>query len=287
MSNRGISWMKFPTKKVFSIEYFGESEMGKTHNANTYPDVAICDTISQGDVWQIAEKFGNKMVMRAKTFDDIRRFIQYCVVNPKIESVAIDSGADLVEMAETEWLKEKNRKAVFIPGEGGFQWSEVYDKVDELIQKVKMANKYLIITSQLKDEWMKTLGQKEAVKTGNRIRDGYKKLVWGLSVRVRLVDGITDKDGILHFEDRVFGKVVKNRFLPKRVQKPYLFDSTFQGLVEDGELFDVWCSNYDKEACDLKKCVVCPKYVKRDIVKEARAYLVSIGDLEKDMTDEA
>jgi len=279
--------MQFPKKKVFSIEYFGESETGKTHCENTYPNVAICDTISQGDVWQIAEKFNNKMVMRAKTFDDIRRFIQYCVTNPKIESIAIDSGADLRDMAETEWLKEhRNRKSVYVPGEGGFQWAEVYDKIDELIQRVKASNKYLIITSQLKDEWMKTLEQKEAVKTGRRIRDGYKKLVWGLSVRVQLVNGITDTEGRVHFEDRIFGKVVKNRFLPKRIQKPYFFDSTYHGLVENGELLTVWCENHN-EKCDLKKCVICPEYKKRDIVKEAREYLISIGDLERDMTDEA
>jgi len=277
--------MSFPKKKVFSIEYFGESETGKTHNLNTYPNVAICDTISQGDVWQIAEKFDNKMVMRAKTFEDVERFIQYCVVNPKIESVGIDSGADLRDMAETKWLKDKNRKSVFVPGEGAFQWAEVYDMIDVLIQKVKMANKYLIITSQLKDEWVKTPDQKEGVRTGRRIRDGYKKLVWGLSVRVQLVNGITDSEGKTHFEDRIFGKVVKNRFLPKRIQKPYFFDSTYQGLVENGELLEVWCENYDEATCDLKKCVICPKYAKRDIIKEARKYLISIGDLEKDMTD--
>jgi len=278
--------MQFPTELVYSIEYFGESERGKTHNGQTYPDVATCDTISQGDVWLIAKKFDNKMVMRAKTFDDIRRFIQYCVTNPKIQSVVIDSGADLVEMAETEWLKENRRKSVYVPGEGGFQWADVYEKIDELVQKVKIANKYLIITSQMKDEWIKTPEQKENVKTGRRIRDGYKKLVWGLSVRVQLVSGITDDEGHIHFPDRIFGKVVKNRFLPKRVQKPYFFDSTYQGLVEDGELFDVWCKNYN-DKCDLKQCVVCPKYEKRDIIKEAREYLISIGDLERDMTDEA
>ena len=285
MSN--VVWMKFPTKKVFSIEYFGESEKGKTHCGQSFPNVATCDTVSQGDVWLIAQKFGNKMVMRAQTFEDIRRFIKYCVKNVKIQSIVIDSGADLVEMAETEWLKEKNRKAVFVPGEGGFQWAEVYDKVDSLIQKVKMADKYLIITSQMKDEWVAQAGKNENVKTGNRIRDGYKKLSWGLSVRVQLVNGITDSEGKTYFEGRVFGKVVKNRFLPKRVQKPYFFDSTYQGLVENGELLDIWCENHEKDVCDLKKCVICPKYVKRDILKEARAYLVSIGDLESDMTDEA
>ena len=143
---------------------------------------------------------------------------------------------------------------------------------------MKTANKYLIITSQLKDEWIKTAEHKEGIRTGSRIRDGYKKLVWGLSVRVRLVDGITDKEGRKHFEGRIFGKVVKNRFLPKRVQKPYFFDSTYDGLVEGGELLTVWCSNHE-DACDLKRCVICPKYAKRDIIKEARAYLISIGDL--------
>jgi len=102
-----------------------------------------------------------------------------------------------------------------------------------------------------------------------------------------LVDGIIDEEGNTHFEGRIFGKVVKNRFLPKRVQKPYFFDSTYQGLVENGELLDVWCENHDEKTCDLTKCVICPKYVKRDIIKEARKYLISIGDLEEDITDEA
>ena len=286
MSSRGVSWMSFPDKKIFSIEYFAESEMGKTHCVNTYPNVAICDTISQGDVWQVAEKFGNKMVMRAQTFDDIRRFVQYCIVNAKIESIGIDSGTDLVEMAETEWLKEKNRKAVFVPGEGAFQWSEVYEKIDDLIQKVKVANKYLIITSQMKDEWARTEDQSENVRTGNRIRDGYKKTPFGFSVRIQLGYGITDREGRTHFEERVFGRVIKNRFLPKRVQKPYVFDPTYRGLVEQGELFEVWCENHG-ESCDLLTCVICPKFKRKDIVAAARQYLISIGEIDEDMTDEA
>ena len=279
--------MQFPDKKVFSIEYFGESEMGKSHSEFTYPNVAVCDTISEGEVYQIAEKFGNKMVMRATTFDDVRRFVSYCVTNPKIESIAIDSGADLVDMAEAEWLKEKHRQSVFVPGEGGFQWAEVYEKIDELIQKVKIANKYLIVTSKMKDEWVDVEGQTESVRSGRRVRDGYKKFPFGLSVRVHLEHGVIDKEGRTHFEDRIFGKVIKNRWIPKRVQKPYFFDSTYQGLVEGGELFEVFCENYDEKTCDIKECVRCPRCVKKDIVKEARKYLISIGEIEEDITDEA
>jgi len=293
--------MQFPEKKVFSIEYFGESEMGKTHNALTYPSVAICDTISEGEVWQVAEKFDNKKVMRASKFDDIRRFVQYCVTNPKIESVAIDSGADLREMAEAEYLgvtpdqllvmkRGDKVKSVYSPSHGGVEYRHVNNKIDALVEKVKRAKKFLIVTSRVRDEYVQreVEGQNRFIKSGKKIHDGYRKFTYGygLSVRVRLVNGIEDDEGKTHFVDRFFGKVIKNRFIPKRVQKPYFFDSTYQGLVENGELFEVWCKNFEK-SCDLKKCVVCSKCAKKNLIEEARKYLINIGELEEDTIDEA
>jgi len=100
-----------------------------------------------------------------------------------------------------------------------------------------------------------------------------------------LVDGITDENGEVHFKDFVFGEVMKNRFVHRRVQKPYFFDTTYHGLVEKGELFEVFCENYN-EKCDLTKCVICPKCARKDIVAEAKKYLVSIGDI-KDESKES
>ena len=292
--SRAVRWMDFPKKKIFSIEYFGETELGKTHNALTFPNVAICDTISEGEVHQVAEKFNNPRVFRARNFDDVRRFVNYCIANPKIESIAIDSGADLREMAEAEYLgfaspeelhvkhRGEKKPSVYSPKHGGVEYRHVNNKIDELVNKVKRANKYLIITSRVKDEWIKedAGGETRFVKSGRKVYDGYNKFEYGygLSVRLWLVKGITI-DGNTYFEDYVFAKVIKNRFVPKRVQKPYIFNHTYQGLVEDGELFEIWCKNYDENKCDINKCVVCPNHEPKDLLEEAKAYLRRIGFL--------
>jgi len=281
MSSRSIKWTDFPTKKVFSIEYSGEPSYGKTHCAMTYPNAALCDTVGEGKGWIVSEKFGNPMYFLAKEFDDIRRFVEYCVRNPKVDTIVIDSGSDLRDMAETEWLREKGRKSVFIPGQGGFQWAEVYEKIDKLIQEVKKAGKYLVVTSRLKDEWISQKGSDESVMTGKRIRTGYKKFPFGLTVLLELTNGLTDADGKVHFEGHVFGRVVKNGFLCKRVAKPFVFDPTYQGLHDDKELFVPWCGAYDEKSCDLRTCARCRNFKPKDVFEEAKKYLKDIGTLQE------
>jgi len=277
--SRMIRWTDFPKQPVFSIEYSGEPAYGKTHCVFTYPDVAVCDTPGEGKAWIVAQKFNNPRVFKARTFDDIRRFVDYCVANPKIKSIGIDSGSDLREMAETEWLREKGRKSVYVPGEGAFQWAEVYEKIDKLVQKIKDANKYFVVTSRLKDEWVETdAGEgRKSVKTGRRVRDGYKKFPFGLTVLIELTDGIKIDDET-YFEGHVFGRVIKNGFLCPRVQKPYFFDPTYQGLVENRELFIPFCKNYS-ENCQIINCARCENFEPKDLLEEAKAYLRRIGFL--------
>jgi len=133
----------------------------------------------------------------------------------------------------------------------------------------------------LKDEWVGKDGSNESVKTGKRLRSGYKKFPFGLSVLLELVHGLRDKDDKVHYEGNIFGRVIKNRFLHKRVQKPFIFDPTYQGLVEEGELFTPWCGAYDKEKCDLNTCAKCKRFVAKDVMEEAKKYLISIGTLQE------
>lgn len=295
MSSRSISWMQFPSKKVFSIEYFGETERGKTHSALTYPNPAICDTLSEGEVWQVAEKLGISLVFQARTFEEIEQFVNYCIRNPKIETVIIDSGADLREMAEARYLgaspekmhpktrsELKSKPAVYSPSHGAVEYRHVNNMIDDLINRVKAAQKYFVVTSRLKYEYEKDEDGKW-IRTGELIHDGYNKFErgYGLSVRVRLVDGITDSNGKKHFEDHIFGEVAKNRFLLRRVQKPYFFDPTYHGLVEKGEIFEVFCKNYDEKSCDLNTCARCPRCERKNIVEEAKKYLIGIGEIKE------
>ena len=281
MSSRSIKWTDFPEKQVFSIEYSGEASYGKTHNCFTFPNVALCDTIGEGKGWIIAQKMNNLKYFQASEFDDIKRFVDYCVTNPKIDTIAIDSGSDLLQMAETEWLRKKGRTSVYVPGQGGFQWAQVYKKIDDLISAVKKAKKYLVVTSRMKDEWVSKKGETEDVKTGNRVRSGYKKFGFGLTVLLELTYGIKDADDNVHFEGHIFGRCIKNGFFHKRVQKPFIFDPTYQGLVEEGELFTPWCGAYDKEKCDLNTCAKCKRFVAKDVMEEAKKYLISIGTLQE------
>lgn len=290
MSSRGIKWTDFPEKRVFSIEYSGEAQYGKTHCMATYPNVAMCDTIAEGEGHLIMKKFNNPKWFRVKNFDDFRRFVKYCIANPKIESIAIDSGSDLRGMAEQEYLRESGKKSVYIPGKGGFLYRHVDKKIDDLIQEVKKAQKYLLVSSRLRDEWIKIKGatsesETDSYSTGRRIRSGYHKFPFGLSVLLELVNGIKDEDDRVHFDSHIFGRVIKNRFLHKRVQKPFIFDPTYHGLVEESELFTPWCGNYN-EKCDLNTCARCREFKAKDVMDEAKKYLIEIGTLQEVTLDE-
>jgi len=97
---------------------------------------------------------------------------------------------------------------------------------------------------------------------------------------IELTMGIRDeKTGRLHFPNHIFGKVVKNNFLCKRVQKPYIFNPTFDGFED--ELFKPYCVNYDPKICKTPNCQLCQKFEKIDVLKDASKWLLDAGLTQK------
>jgi len=269
-----IKWAGFPEKRVYAIEIAADPDLGKTHCCATFPKVAVADTPGEDKAEIVFEKFDNEKICKISTFDDFRQFVEFCIKDPNIETIAVDSGSDLVGLASEEYKKEAKKDAIFPI----FQYRHVYRKIDELIKKIKDANKYFVTTCRLKDEYVGS--DERARKTGKRIRQGYNKFYYGLSVMVELQKGIRDeKTGTLHFPNYIFGKIVKNNFLCKRVQKPYVFNPTFEGFEK--ELFEVYCQNYNESKCDVKRCVICKEYSAPNIVEDARKWLQSKGLINK------
>jgi len=236
-----FSWDTLPKIPVFSIEISGEYEYGKTHMSATWPAPALADT--ELKAWNVLQKLGTKgWWKQVKKFDDFRQVVNQAIRDPKIKTVVIDSGSDLRELAEKEWSEEHGgKKPIYIKPTGQVVpvlYGEVYQKIDLEVKKILEAGKYFVATSRLKDEYI------DDVATGRRIRDGYKKFPWNLSICIELVKGIRDEKGKVHFANRILGKVHKNNFWgidPKtwrNFSKPYLFDCSFDGVCR--ELLKPW-----------------------------------------------
>jgi len=248
---------KLPERIPFSIEIQGEPDMGKTHLAATFcldersRKVLFLDT--EEKAWIVLKKFPKDSFYwkRVKSFADIRNGIMWACENPEINTIVIDSGADLRDLAVQEWSREHGGKKPIVIDQSGavstVLYAQVYEKIDSLVNLVKSSNKYLVVTARMKDEWVNN------IQTGRRVRDGYKKFPWDLSIAIRIVYGIeevvrTERSAKVvrkvHFPDFKFGKVLKNNFHgidQKKMlnyQKPYLFDLSFNGICE--ELLKPW-----------------------------------------------
>jgi len=224
---------EFPEGTPFSIEVAGEPDVGKTHFACTFPKPLVIDT--EGKAWIVLKKFGHKYWKKVKTFDDIRQAVYWGIDSPEIETIVIDSGADLRELAAREYMEEHGIEQIYPL----VLWARVDDKIDELVRAIKDADKYLVVTARMKDEY---LGEQ---KTGRRVRDGYKKFPWDLSMGIIIRFGLEDpKTKKVLWPKHRFGIVTKNNFYgadPKTgrtFQKPVLFDVSFEGVCE--ELLKPW-----------------------------------------------
>lgn len=245
-----FSWSVPPTEKIFSCEVIGEPEIGKTWVAADFPDSALADT--ENKAWPVMQQKANPHWKLVRTMEELRQFVFRCVSDPSIKSVVIDSGTDMADLAEEEFLHENNMKRVFPI----VLYARVYAKIDALLEKIIDSGKYCVVTSRLKKEYVAD------VETGRLTRDSYKKIPYNFMMLIRLRWGIRDEKGKVWFKDRVWGEVVKNSFYHRRKQtptdllaKPWLFDVTFDGIRR--ELLEPW-----KEG---------------DVIEQAKAYLDAQG----------
>jgi len=189
--------------------------------ALTFPNAAVCDT--EHKAYVVMRKFGNKRWFPATSMEELRLFVDTCLSDPNIETVVIDSGSDVQDWAEQEYIAEKGVNAIYPQVE----YKKVYRKIDEITYKVIDGGKNLVLTSRVKDEWIADS------KTGRLIRDSYKKYPFQLQLIIMLEKGIRDYKGVLHFKDYVFGRVIKNGYAGTTFSKPYLINCSYQGILDE------------------------------------------------------
>ena len=208
------------------IEVIGETGVGKTHFCLTFPDVYLIDTSPKMEAYAVALKL-NKLdrYCTVGAYTDITTKIDELIKRNDVKTVAIDTGANLQGLAALhylELLEEKGKKREKIIQ---VEYGRVRDLVDqEIIRKVILNDKNLVITSRLKDEYI------DGQKTGRRERDGYPRLPDQADIRlyIELV------------EDKTFGTfsrvihVIKNRFIDRTSKDwiPKLSRNDAEGVKE-------------------------------------------------------
>jgi len=217
---------EIPQKTGITIEVSGEMDMGKTHFARTAPNPLFLDT--EAKAYIVLKKFPPCPWKRVETFADIRNGVKWAIENPEIETVVIDSGSDVRDLAAQEWCNEMGKERVW----PRVLWAQVYEKVDWIPKALEKAGKNLIVTARMKDEW---IGD---TSTGRRLADSYKRWPWALQMAITIQNGIRDGSKV-YFKEHKFAKVRKNNHwgIDERTllnyQKPYVFDVSWDGVLNE------------------------------------------------------
>jgi hypothetical protein len=222
---------EIPKKTPIFVAIAGPAGWGKTHFANTFPNVVLGDTEDRAQI--VMNKFGNKYHKRINSMVDIRKTISVMAKNlfktqteRNNATFVLDSSSDFQQMAENEWLVESKKEKVFPL----VLWAKIYERMDEIFNKLREFEFNAVFTQQLKEEYK---GEKP---TGNLIPSGYKKLPYRVDVHLHLQKGIEYKDNI-YYPDIVVAKVLKDAWHRPENTKPFLIDITYQGIYNELEKY--------------------------------------------------
>ncbi len=184
------------------VEVIGEPESGKTHFSLTAPNPFLIDTTPKFESLPILMKlYPDDYLARSRnvrTWKDIEEAVNFAL-EKKFMTIIFDTSADLQQLAAEQWLKETGKKAVYPITE--YRWVRM--KVDNLIWKIINSGINVILTSQMRDEWV---GDK---RTGRRERDGYKKAEFQADIRLYFYIEKENESYKRHV------RVVKNRFVDR------------------------------------------------------------------------
>lgn len=245
-SSSSFVWDTNPNR-IIAVEIVSLPELGKTYvcaNAMAERDKdgkvtknhsALGDT--ENKAWIEMDKAGNKNLKVINCMQDFREFVDFCLKDPDIRVVCIDSGTDLRQMAEDEFLHDDMNDSIkrVYPL---VLYGRVFSKIDSQVTKLNKGGKNVIFTGRVKDEWEQQ--GEEGIRTGKLIRDSYKKLPYALPIIVMLHRGIKDFRGRIWFSNHVFGEVLKNSFFKKfrekagdTLGKPWVFDASMEGIIKE------------------------------------------------------
>ncbi len=199
----------------FCADICGREGTGKSHFARTFPgDFIWVETPPEfGKASKLLRKFkyvykdtSNVDLKQAHTFHDIRLCVEDALRRPEIQTIVIDSGSDLRMMAGKEWMMEESKRknkvirAVHPPT----QWQYPNAKIDALISSIKEAEKYLVVTNRMKDEYINDNS------TGKKIRKGHDPLTYNLHFTLEIRNGVQDSSWKRHLDGHHFALVHKN-----------------------------------------------------------------------------
>lgn len=189
---------QIPDKFCIMVELIGEPAKGKTDTALNFPKPLLLDTTPNMEAYPVLLKKFNynrvealKVYRRVRSLQDIKNEIEHATANG-FKTIIIDSSSLLQEFASKAWCEEHHKKSVFPITNFG----QVREKVDDVMNSMKSNGLNVVLTSQMKDEYINDK------KTGGRIKDGYARLDFQADYRILL----EIKDNVRKYT------VIKNRF---------------------------------------------------------------------------
>lgn len=201
--------------------------MGKTHFSNTFPNPVIGDTEDRAQI--VMKKFGNKYRKSTHDMNTIRQTISMMAqkLAPDKKDRAkwtyvIDSGTDIQQFAETEYLIEAKKDRVYPT----VLWAKVYNKIDKVFTNIRKLGFNMVVTQQMKEEYV------DGNATGVFLPAGYKKIPYRVDVHIQLQQGIEYK-GDLYYPEVVVGKVLKDSWNKPESKKPFLVDVSYDGIFNE------------------------------------------------------
>lgn len=218
-----------PSKEPIVVGIAGDRGMGKTHFINTFPNPVIGDT--EGRAHIVMKKFNTEGRYRKVTKDmpTIRQTISLIAKNLcKDESqrsnwtYALDSASDWQQMAELEYLTEAKKEKVYPL----VLWSKVYEKMDQVFDKVRELGLNMIVTQQLKEIY------RNEKPTGEFAPAGYKKIPYRVDIWLQFRKGI-EVNGELYYPEIVVAEVLKDCWHKSEYTKPYLVDVSYEGIFKE------------------------------------------------------
>jgi hypothetical protein len=141
-----------PPPETYIIVVAGQPGDGKTHllcTMNELGPVYLLDSEYRAHL--VSRKFSNVKVRRVSCYRDLVVAVKYILKNCEPGSIVLDSGSDLQQFAEVEYLERTGKEQVGMP----YNWGEVYWLCNALIDEIKKDGRFhLALSARLKEEYM-------------------------------------------------------------------------------------------------------------------------------------
>jgi hypothetical protein len=248
------------------VTIYGAPGLGKTHNAFTFPDPAICDTEMKGEkVWrkfwlgqcqgyriakdgsiqsytwdQSVITLEKSRLSHAEDWGEVASFFDHYAQDPDIQTLVYDSESDLREMAEAWTLGETGKKTLYGGESGGTKaYSLAFGKLRYILFNAKKYGKNLVYCAKVKDEYVNDK------KTTRQIHDGYSKQFFYSGYVIKLRLGVVNSSGEVLYKRHVFGEVEKAENMRPGYYPPYLVDPSYKGIMEGLVRGSEWTQSVD------------------------------------------